>query len=328
MSKKNSEELVLPEPQEQLLKRFLEEYDYLSWMTRVTVLKLLIQRPELVSQARGRLLSILDNPSLSLSDESIVDRMKMDLHFTAYHSTEALLALIFALVVDTELPWLYLTRYTSSDLNQMVSQLANKGLSTFHSDEKLVAKALFFNVAPGQVDDLVEQSTEFTVEYIRELARQFRDRQDYNSFKHGLRTMKPRVSSTSISSTNGKPILQWSELATTYLEVGARFETDGHMVRCIKLVSRAIDYEKSARIIETNTHLVHNLLEIRMAQVTGRKEITLKLFDKERNAFDILRRTKIGLSYDKMTISREPIETGYPPRNQRSTDRSADPVST
>lgn len=112
IGKKHAEELVLPESEEQLLKTFLDEYDYLSWMTGVIVLKLLIEHPELVSQARSRLVSILDNPSLSLSDESIVDRMKMDVHFTAYHSTEALLALIFALVVDPKLPWLYLTRYT------------------------------------------------------------------------------------------------------------------------------------------------------------------------------------------------------------------------
>jgi hypothetical protein len=330
MKKNPVEELVLPESEEQLLKSFLDEYDYMSWMTRVAVLQLLIERPELVSETRGRLLSILDNPNLSLSDESIVDRMKMDIHFTAYHSTEALLALIFALVVDPGLPWLYLTKYTSRDFNQMVSQLADKGLSTFSSDEKLVAKALFFNVKPGRLDDLVEHSTQFAIEYIRELAREFRDRQDYNSFKHGLRTLKPKTSLTSLSSADGKTILRWTELATTYLEVGAPFETKGHMVRCIKLVSKAIDYEKSVRIIETNTHLVHNLLEIRRAKTTGKTKITLKLFDKERRAFDILRRTKIGLTLDKMTMTRRPIEPGRPPldkiRSKKPATPSANPM--
>jgi hypothetical protein len=233
--------------------------------------------------------------------------MKMDIHFTAYHSTEALIALIFALAVDPKLPWTYLTTYNSSDFNQMVSLLADKGLSTFSADGKLVAKALFFNVTLGQADDLVENSAQFTVQYIRELARLFRDRQDYNSFKHGLRTLKPKISSTSLSSINGKPIIQWSELATTYLEVEAPVELNGRSVRYVHLVSKAIDFEKSVRIIETNTRLIHNLLEIQKAIATGRKEIALTLFDKERNAFDILRRTKMGLSLDKMTISRKPI---------------------
>jgi hypothetical protein len=48
IGKKHAEELVLPESEEQLLKTFLDEYDYLSWMTGVIVLKLLIEHPELV----------------------------------------------------------------------------------------------------------------------------------------------------------------------------------------------------------------------------------------------------------------------------------------
>jgi len=303
MSTRRIEKIVTPIPEKDLLKKFVEEYDYLFWINRVAILHRAIEdsefRLKIVEQVQLR----LDRENLPIPDESILDRIKLEMHFTAYHSTEALLGLIFAFVYQPELPWLWLTTYSFSEFNEMVAGLAEKGFSMFHSDEKLVAKALFFNVADEELADLVENSANFTIDYVRRLAKEFQDKQDFNSYKHGLRTMRAKPSSPKLRSLDGKELLRWNELTTTYLEVGKRVEKNGQVFRDLRIVNKAIDHEKSVRIIVTNTHLMRNLFEIRKAQLLGRSEIEVKLFDKEHNAFDVLRRTKLGMSYDKFTIS-------------------------
>lgn len=294
----NASELV-----RRLDKQFLEEYDYTFWARRVAELQLMLSQSELITRTREYAAKLLGNPDLGWSDESIRNSIMLDIHFTAYHSTEALFGIIFAFVLDPELPWYWLTTYKFTQFNRMVSDLAERGLSVFNPDEILVAKALFFNIADKQLQPAVESSAQFATRYIRALAKEFCDKEDYNSFKHGLRTLRARSTSGGFSTVEGRPLLEWNETVTTFLEVGKPVRTGDQVFREVKVAAKAIDHERSIRIIMNNTHLMHNLIQIKKAQFENKKTANLKIFDADSNVLDVLKPTKSGFILNKMSFS-------------------------
>jgi hypothetical protein len=298
-----------------LNKQFLEEYDYTFWARRVAELQLILSQNGLVTRTREYAAQLLGNPDLRLSDESIRNSIMLDIHFSAYHSTEALFGITFAFVLEPDLPWYWLTTYKFYEFNKMVSDLAERGLSVFNPDEILVAKALFFNIADKQLQPAVESSARFATRYIRALAKEFCDKEDYNSFKHGLRTLRARSTSGGFSTVEGRRLLEWNETVTTFLEVGEPVNTGEGVLREVKVAAKAIDHERSIRIIVNNTHLTHNLIQIKKAQLENKKTANLKIFDEDSNVLDVLKPTKSGFSLKKMTF---PFLVSYMPKHPDS----------
>ena len=283
-----------------LFKNFLEGYDYFSWINRAALLDLVVLQPDFCENMKSRIKSLFgDGPTLS--SDHIMNTAKLEMHFAAYHSTESLLGLLFAFTIDPSAPWIWLTRYRFKEFNELIGRLARDGLSMFGKNEEAIAKSLFFRAEPNpQIDN----SAKFTIDYIKGLAKEFQEFQGkagYNSYKHGLRTLAPHDFRASVG-----PI-KWEELTTTYLVLGEPVKWKGDFVSDVQIVFKAIDYERSKRIIITNTKLMHNLFEIKKALLRGQTQINAFLFEKEK-AHDILGPSRIGNTMNTMTISPAPLD--------------------
>lgn len=280
-----------------LLKNFLEGYDYLAWINRAALLDIIVSQPEFCKKIESTIMLLLgDGPALS--SEHIVKTAKLEMHFAAYHSTESLLGLLFAFTIDPSAPWIWLTHYKFKEFNELVSKLAKDGLSMFNRNPEAIAKSLFF--LSEHETPAISNSAKFGVDYIKGLAKEFQEKADYNSYKHGLRTLAPHDFRASIGP------LKWEELTTTYLVLGNPMKWKGDLLRDLHVVYKAIDYERSKRIIITNTQLMHNLFEIKKALINGQTQIKAFTFENEK-AFDILGPSKKGNVMKTMMISPAPL---------------------
>jgi hypothetical protein len=283
-----------------LLQNFLEGYDYLSWVNRVALYDTEISQPDFSKEIESASQLILGPNGPALTISHIVNAAKLEVHFTAYHSTESLFGLLFAFVYQPDAPWIWLTKYQFDEFNELVSRLAKDGLALFGSDEEQVAKALFFNSKDPTLQNAIDHSAKFTATYVKALAKEFQDKADYNSYKHGLRTLIPQEFRAQLGQQLKQ--IEWAELVTSYLVLKKPVRWKNQWVSDLELVFRALDYERSKRIIVTNTHLMHNLFEIKKALTSGKSRVTLCLFDSD-NVYDILRPSKEGHVMQKMTIS-------------------------
>lgn len=285
-----------------LRKNFVEQYDYLSWVNRVAWLDLVISNPEFSAKIESATKELMGENGPHPSVQQIINTSKLELHFTAYHSTESLLGLLFGFLIEPSLPWVWLTCYRPVEFAGLVNQLAEKGLAMFGTDEESIARTLFFNSTEPKYQVDIDTSVKFAVTYFKMLAKEFQNKADYNSYKHGLRTLKLHEFRAQLGN------VKWEELATIYLDITDPIEVQNELVSDLHLVVKAIDYERSERIIIANTKLMHNLFEIQKAIATqeGTQKGTLCLFGKD-DATQILRPTKTGNVMNTMVLSPDPL---------------------
>jgi hypothetical protein len=260
---------------------FYESYDVEYWTTRARILHLLIVRKDI----RRTVLDALGNFD---NDKTIINRLKGDLHFLTFHSVESLFALIFATVKLRECPWIWLTSYKSQEFNDLLHKVAVEGIDSIGVDVRI----LFYTLPPTKVEDRIQRSCDMIREYLKAIAREFAERGEYNSFKHGLRTMRADTSEITISTAQGKKAWSAEALVTTYLTLQSlRGRGDR---RKLRLVAKGIDFERSFRIIEFNTHLMTNLVQIGRAPASKDTHAKLFVLDDEADLSELLRPTMLA----------------------------------
>ena len=163
-------------------KDFYESYDVDYWITRGRILHLLIVRNDLRR-------AVIDALNHFDDEEAFVTRLKTDLHFLTFHSVESLFALIFATVKLWECPWIWLTSYTAKEFNDLLQKIAVDGFDSLGVD----AKGLFYNPPSTDTDDRIQRSSSLIKKYLKAIAREFTERGEYNSFRHGLRTTRESI---------------------------------------------------------------------------------------------------------------------------------------
>jgi hypothetical protein len=104
--------------------------------------------------------------------------------------------------------------------------------------------------------------------------------------------MRAEASEVTLFTTQGKSLWSAEALVTAYLELQT-LNGKGNLEK-VRLVAKAIDFERSFRIIEFNTHLITNLVSI--GQAMARQETTAKLFvlDDEADLSELLRPTLLA----------------------------------
>jgi hypothetical protein len=261
-----------------LRKNFYESYDIEYWTTRGRILHLLIVRNDIRK-------AVFEALNYFGSEETIINRMKGELHFLAFHSVESLFALIFATVKLWKCPWVWLTSYRSREFNKLLDKVATDRIDALGLD----ARVLFYDRPPADTEDRVEKSCNVIREYLKALAREFAESGEYNSFKHGLRAMRAEASEVTLFTAQGKSLWSAEALVTSYLELQT-LNAKGNQ-RKIRMVAKAIDFERSFRIVEFNTRIMTNLVQIGLAR--ARKETHAQLFvvDEETDLSELLRPT-------------------------------------
>lgn len=122
--------------------------------------------------------------------EAIRAHLKAEIHFSMFHALESIFALIFALIKQPDNVWVWLTNYKFPKFNEMVAKVAEADISVASEmDEFETIKFLFFKNCP---DEFVEQTqVREAIQTISKIlilcANEMLDKDEYNSYKHGLR---------------------------------------------------------------------------------------------------------------------------------------------
>lgn len=251
-----------------LNERFFQSYDTEYWITRGRLIHLLITRPD-IRRMLFEEIAPID------SDEVIVTRLKADLHFLCHHCVESLFALLFARIYDQKCPWIWLTSYMFTDFKNLLGQVASKGIPKGYLENLLYGR-------PAG-DEQVQPSVQVIGEYLKQLADEFSDRADYNSFKHGLRITRLGKGSIKFGTVS-----LGEELVTTYLEL-KRTASTGRPEKIVNMATKAIDFERSFRLVEFNTHLIRNLIRVPKALLEGKNIAELYLVEPDTEAWHLLR---------------------------------------
>lgn len=165
-----------------LRKDFYSHFDFDYWRYKLLYLDLLVSVEELPPGLGSQ------DPPLEI--EKWKRYINKEVHFTYHHLLECLFALLFSQAPGRN-PWLYLTTYSSRDLGNDVKKLSDGdylGLFNVETFEELAFQHIYHCYIPERTSDLWKKSVTVLEELFGIFIHDYYSgKDDYNSFKHGLR---------------------------------------------------------------------------------------------------------------------------------------------
>jgi hypothetical protein len=225
------------------------------------------------------------------TDETILSNMKMELHMMVFHSSETLFLNIFSIVKNPLYPWIWISRCDPNTLHSLISVLQQKGLAGLQGSPDIWLRNNFFpNVPQGHQNyDKSKKSTTFAVDYLQTLAKEYLDHNEYNSYKHGLRSFTGSGRWQAFNQRTGEKVVDMQGDIIEYLEFekkdkdGNPYYENGKPCTLIKLTKKGFDYSRDLRIIHMNTAMLYNLFyarkEIIRTASSNSRTIGYYLFD-------------------------------------------------
>lgn len=131
----------------------------------------------------------------------------------------------------------------------------------------------------GILEDKVQEEIENTLEAIKYglhiIAKDFSDRREYNSYKHGLRII-PALKNFTITSQEDKDIkLSWD------LEDSMTFYSE-NKVGAIEFITKTFDTERDIKLTSFCSNVIWNIVTLRRARYfEDKKKMSVLFFDKE-----------------------------------------------
>jgi len=222
------------------------------------------------------LLSFIENPSKIASirfegdkdtEETGVSNMKMELHMMVFHSSETLLLNIFSIVKMPLSPWIWISRCDSHTLHALVDIVASRGLAGLQSSPETWLRDNLFPSVPLEHQNYSrsKKSTDFAINYLQILAKEYLDHSEYNSYKHSLRSFVGKGRWQTINELAGEKVLDMQSDIIEYLEFekndkkGISYKEKGRPYVLVKLTTKGFDYIRDLRIINVNTVMLYNL---------------------------------------------------------------------
>jgi len=274
-----------------LYKFFIDFYNYNYWTYKARILQLIIENNEPFE------ILFKDEVLSKHPKDNVINSLKFEVYFTLFHSTEALFALIFGLMFNKKNLWFWISEYKFEEINKLINQVSENGIESFAKGrEKDLLGYLFFALVPKDHEDneKIEKSMQFINDYLKRLAKEYSDKGDYNSYKHGLRALNINASVRMQEQDTGKPIFESSTDATVYLGK-ERVKIDNVEMDKIVLLTKALDYKKAINIIGVNIALIHNIIEARRATLKKKQSTQIKfLLFHDRSVADIFKPTIKG----------------------------------
>jgi hypothetical protein len=197
-----------------LYEEFFRSYDDDYWFAKINMYEHLLENTEEVFE---------DNDSVDEDDiERYQSLLKAEFHYLFYHSTEALLGLVNSITKDGY-PWIDLKEARTQKIDDFVEEeLGDDGFK----DE---LQKVFYPGAElrnSEEEELVEESLDFLLRYLRYVGHRYGDRAVYNEYKHGLRlTTSEREIFVEVDDSEGfnEELLELDEVEET--ENGIRWKT-------------------------------------------------------------------------------------------------------
>lgn len=272
----------------------------------------------------GSLNLLLDNPKISELENKIAgysemdykNAIKSDIRQTTYQAIETVFEVLFALVPNqnekyednlmeritlSSLPYDKIRKIGSSKnaLNFLDTEIKYKDNSTSTIGEYI------FYLSINKRDEMKKQihsSIKNIKVGLQIIAKEFSDRKEYNSYKHGLRIIPALKTFTIFENESKEKILDWDlENTMTYFEFDKKTEE-------MKYVTKGFDTKRDTRIISFCSVLLWNMIKIRdyILNQNNYKDEKLSVFFTSEETINELneRSAKIG----HLTYSKKPIK--------------------
>lgn len=184
-----------------------------------------------------------------------------------FHSSETLFLNVFSVTKWPQYPWIWISSCNPATLGKLIKEVAAKGLSGLQaSPEMWLGQNVYPNLNVGHHNyDKSKSSTHFIIEYLKLLAKEYLDRTEYNSYKHGLRSFVGKTRFQGLDNETGKTVVDMQSNIIEYLELcekdknGKPYIEDGKPYTLVKLIHKGFDYKLDFRIIEINSAILCNL---------------------------------------------------------------------
>jgi len=254
MAKHKKESYVSARPLEHFQTTFFGSFHYNFWMHKANALLQYIKNPEKIKELRFN----EDNDS----DEYILENLKMELHMMTFHSSESLLLIILSAIHNPTLPWIWLSRCKLSTQIDLFQKLASHGLKAFVEQPEVLLRGNLYPSINEKHENYEKsiKSALFVVNYLQELAKEYLEHEEYNSYKHGLRGFPGRGKLQMISEQTGEKMDFKDMDIITFLEFQEEHHGNERKIR-IKDTYKGYDLERDLRIIRVNSAILLNLFE-------------------------------------------------------------------
>lgn len=246
---------------DQLQKKYFLHFNPNYWMHKANALLSFIENPSTINTLKFE----GDNDS----EEVILYNLKMELHMAVYHSSETLFLNIFSIIFMPSFPWIWTSRRRPWELYDLIKTVGKEGLSKLGpSPEIWLRENLFPSVSREHKNyEKTKLSSAFVVDYLNALAVEYLDHNEYNSYKHGLRSFVGRQKFQATNDVTSEIVMHMESDIIQFLEFEDKDKNgnpyidkeDGKPYTFIKLATKGFDNKRDYMIIKMNSAILTNL---------------------------------------------------------------------
>ena len=246
-----------PKDAERITKAFIQNFPYNYWQHKINAIGEYIVYPEKIKD------DVRFKPDVTL-DESIVERFKMEVHMTVFHSAETLFLILLGFLYEPQSIPFWITRCTSNELHGYIEKLSKEGLSSFITNPNDWLRDILYpaidKTHPKFKDS--KYSTKFTIDFIKRLAKEYVDHVEYNSYKHGLRCTSGQSRFQMKDEKSGKILLDSSSDTINFLEL-EKITKNKEIIHKFRESSKTYDHERDCTIIRITTNILSNIFSFK-----------------------------------------------------------------
>lgn len=203
----------------------------------------------------------------SFEEEDILKYAKTEIAVTVFHCLESFVRLYIAHCSMRGCPWLDLANLTLSKYNKHIEKLKKQNYNVFnlsdYTDDEIITAVFFRSKSvPVEVIDKTELSEDEIVErlknFIQFAVTYLDNKQDYNSYKHGLQVTQKENGFSYGGPRGTNEILSVYGDSLVYLQVKKDSQKNRKWVKTTKW----IDYKQQATLITFFDLLISNIIDI------------------------------------------------------------------
>jgi hypothetical protein len=247
----------------ELQNLFFAQYDYNFWVYKGKTLVHFISNSENISQLKSQ--------GDTTPEEIILQGLKMELHMTAFHCTECLFRIFYAMYETPGDPWKGMKETYSNDVNNFIRCIMKNGITKCIKKDGIISidpdvkSWLLSNIYPTiqkghERYERAKKSIDFIIDYLQLLARKYDEHPEYIAYKHGLQCF-PIIQPLKASEgkQTGQSGLDKTNGVIQFLELGER-DSEG---RKAMIIEKTFSNIEDINIINTNSAILHNIQELK-----------------------------------------------------------------
>ena len=266
MKHDKDEQYVTHVPRSDLQKDYFQFYNYNFWMHKANAILSFIEHPDKIKDLRFE--------GDGDIDEYILENLKMELHMMEFHSSESLFLNIFAIIYQSNFPWVWVSRCPFQKLNDLIGKVKREGLSLLKENPEIWLRDNLYPSIVSKQHEHYEKSklsAIFVMQYLEALAGEYIDHTEYNSYKHGLRGFPGNMKLQAIDEKVGEIIFDSHNDFIQFLEF-TKESYCGKIYTRVKLTKKTYDFKRDLRIIRMNSIILYNLFHAKKIMFQNQPE--------------------------------------------------------